>query len=546
MVGEDAPFTTELLEGVRFDNRFVSELPGDYAPDRSAREVRKACYSATLPTRVKAPKLVAYAREVADLLGLRHGLVESPKFVELLGGNLLFPGMAPFAACYGGHQFGGWAGQLGDGRAITLAEVLNPRGERFELQLKGAGRTPYSRAGDGRAVLRSSIREYLASEAMYHLGVPTTRALALVTTGERVVRDMLYDGHPREEEGAIVCRVARSFLRFGNFELFSARDDRETLQRLADYAVSALFPELGTAGQAETYAALFHEVCRRTALMIAHWMRVGFVHGVMNTDNMSLLGLSIDFGPYGFLDQYEQEFTPNTTDVGGRYRYAGQPRIAKWNLLKFAESLFPLIRSAEPLREGLALYDSVFAAEHRRMLSEKLGLFVSARDGTTADPTGLPCLVDDLFTLFNTAETDFSLFFRALADVPVDQVATEEALLSPLTHAYYSPIATMARETRERTLGWLRRYTARIRADARPARERLARMRGVNPIYVLRNYRAQLVIDAAASGSYDALNELLDVLRRPYDEQPGREQFAGKRPEWARERVGCSQLSCSS
>jgi uncharacterized protein YdiU (UPF0061 family) len=496
--------------------------------------------------RVRAPQLVAYATEVADLLGLRHELVESARFAELLGGNTLFPGMAPFAACYGGHQFGGWAGQLGDGRAITLAELLNPHGERFELQLKGAGRTPYSRAGDGRAALRSSIREFLASEAMHHLGVPTTRALALVTTGERVVRDLLYDGNPREEEGAIVCRVARSFLRFGNFELFSSRDDRETLQRLADYVLCSFFPELGARGQAKSYAALFHEVCRRTALTVAHWMRVGFVHGVMNTDNMSILGLTMDYGPYGFLDQYEQDFTPNTTDVGGRYRYAAQPRIGKWNLWKFAESLFPLIRSAGPLQEGLACYDSVFAAEHRRLLSEKLGLFASDRDGTPDEPTGLSSLSDELFALFKRVETDFTLFFRALSDVPVDEAASDDARLAPLAHAYYSGLDAGDGEARARTLAWLKRYSARVRADARPALERRARMHRANPKFILRNYRAQLVIDAATSGDYGALHELLDVLRRPYDEQPERASFAEKRPDWARKRAGCSQLSCSS
>ncbi|HET7544381.1 MAG TPA: YdiU family protein [Polyangiaceae bacterium] len=544
-VEADASFASSPLEGVRFDNRLVKELPGDRSLNRSARTVHNACYSSILPVRVAAPKLVACAQEVADLLGLPSALLASPKFVELLAGNTLFPGMDPFATCYGGHQFGGWAGQLGDGRAITLAELLNGAGERFELQLKGAGRTPYSRAGDGRAVLRSSIREFLASEAMHHLGIPTTRALALVTTGERVVRDMLYDGNPSEEAGAIVCRVARSFLRFGNFELFSARDDGPTLQRLADYTLASFFSELGAPGKA-SYGALFHEVCRRTAAMVAHWMRVGFVHGVMNTDNMSILGLTIDYGPYGFLDHYERDFTPNTSDVGGRYRYAAQPSIAKWNLLKLAESLFPLVQSAASLQQGLALYEAEFSALHRRLLGEKLGLFPSERDNDRSEPTSLPSLLDELFALFETVPTDFTLFFRALSDVPLEEAATEEARLSPLAHAYYSPVHGWDRETRARLLAWLQRYAARVRADARPAHARRALMHAVNPKYILRNYQAQLVIEAAERGDYGALGELLDVLRRPYDEQPGREHFAEKRPDWARERVGCSQLSCSS
>jgi serine/tyrosine/threonine adenylyltransferase len=546
MVDVDASFTTEALLGVRFDNRLVSELPGDHSMDRSSRAVHKACYSSIPPVRVASPKLVAYAPDVAALLGLSDELVESSNFVEMLGGNSLFPGMAPFAACYGGHQFGGWAGQLGDGRAITLAELLSPEEQRFELQLKGAGRTPYSRAGDGRAVLRSSIREFLASEAMHHLGVPTTRALALVTTGERVVRDLLYDGHPREEQGAIVCRVARSFLRFGSFELLSSRDDLATLKQLADYAIGAHFPEVGAPGSPNGYAALFQEICRRTACLVAHWMRVGFVHGVMNTDNMSVLGLTIDYGPYGFLDHYDKDFTPNTTDVGGRYRYAEQPRVAKWNLLKLAESLFPLIQSAKPLQEGLAIYDAVFAAEHRRSLSDKLGLFASERDDAPGEPTGLSSLVDDLFALFRAVETDFTLFFRALSAVPLEEAATEQARLAPLLPAYYSPDDALNGETRARTLDWLQRYATRVRADARPAHERRTRMHAANPHYVLRNYRAQLVIDAAESGDYGALKELVEVLRRPYDERPGLERFAEKLPPWARERAGCSQLSCSS
>lgn len=546
MTDADASFTTAPLAGVWFENQLVNELPGDRSMDRSARAVHKACYSTILPTPVPTPQLVAYAPEVADLLGLRGELVESARFVDLLAGNAVFPGMAPFAACYGGHQFGAWAGQLGDGRAITLGELLNGSGERFELQLKGAGRTPYSRAGDGRAVLRSSLREFLASEAMHHLGVPTTRALALVTTGDRVVRDLLYDGNPREEPGAIVCRVSSSFLRFGSFELFSSRDDIETLRLLTDYTIRALFPQLGALSQAERYVAFFHEVCRRTALMLAHWMRVGFVHGVMNTDNMSVLGLTIDYGPFGFLDHYSPDFTPNTSDVGGRYRYGAQPRVGKWNLWKLAESLFPLIRSAGPLQEGLALYESVFATEHRRALSEKLGLFESERDETAGEPSGLPSLVDGLFTLFQKAETDFTLFFRALSEVPVNEATTEEARLEPLAHAYYTRIDAWDAETRAATFAWLSRYAARVRADARPAHERRARMHLANPKFILRNYRAQLVIDAATQGDYGALNELLDVLRRPYDEQPGREHFAEKRPDWASERAGCSQLSCSS
>jgi serine/tyrosine/threonine adenylyltransferase len=543
----DATFGGAPLSAVRFDNLFTRSLPGDRSLVRDARAVSGACYSSIAPVAVEAPSLVAHAHEVGTLLAFPPGLLASEAFVAVLAGNAVLPGMEPYAARYGGHQFGDWAGQLGDGRAITLGEVVTPHDERFELQLKGAGRTPYSRSGDGRAVLRSSIREFLASEALHHLGVPTTRALGLVATGEAVERDMLYDGHPREEPGAIVCRVAPSFLRFGSFELLTARDELGLLEQLTDFTLDTYFPELGHGrGKRERYVALFHEICRRTALLVAHWMRVGFVHGVMNTDNMSVLGLTIDYGPFGFLDHYARDFTPNTSDLSGRYRYAAQPSVAKWNLLKLAESLFPLIRGVEPLQAGLAVYDATFADQHRRMLAEKLGIDGGPRDDDRTDSLSLPRLVDDLFALFELGETDFTCFFRGLAEVPTAEAAKDESRLATLAGAYYGAPDAFPPELRASTLAWLERYTQRVRQDGRPGGERVARMQTHNPCYVLRNYQAQLVIDAATAGDYAPLHELQDVLRRPYTAQPGRERFAEKRPEWARERVGCSQLSCSS
>src|SRR5436190_10000166 len=315
------------MQTLRFDNRFVRELPADPEAGPRLRQVHGALYSLVEPTPVAAPRLIAYSREVADMLGIDETTINSPAFAEVFGGNALLDGMQPYAANYGGHQFGQWAGQLGDGRAITLGEAINAAGERWELQLKGAGPTPYSRTADGRAVLRSSLREFLCSEAMNHLGVPTTRALCLVATGEDVVRDMFYDGHPQAEPGAVVCRVAPSFLRFGNFEICAARGDQALLQTLADFTITTHFPQLGAPSR-DTYLRWFDEVCRRTARMLVHWMRVGFVHGVMNTDNMSVLGLTIDYGPYGWLEGYDPNWTPNTTDAGGRrYRYGHQPHV---------------------------------------------------------------------------------------------------------------------------------------------------------------------------------------------------------------------------
>jgi uncharacterized protein YdiU (UPF0061 family) len=322
----------------------------------------------------------------------------------------------------------------------------------------------------------------------------------------------------------------------------------EILTRLADYTLRHHFPELG-APSPQTYAAWLTEICRRTAVLMAHWMRVGFVHGVMNTDNMSILGLTIDYGPFGFLDTFDPDFTPNTTDAGERrYRFANQPRIAKWNLIKLAEALYPLIGSIPPLEEALGAYTATYEAEESRTFAAKLGL-------STVDKS----LVDELFQLLALVETDLTLFFRGLANTPlhgdpqVSDEASEEAsdeasddtLLAPLLDAYYTPEA-LTGEVRARTLAWLRRYGACVRQEGTPAPLRKQRMDAVNPKYVLRNCLAQLAIDNAEKGDASLVVELLDLLRHPYDEQPERARFAARRPDWARHRAGCSMLSCSS
>jgi uncharacterized protein YdiU (UPF0061 family) len=531
---------------LRFDNTFANELPADPDATNRRRQVQGACYSRVQPTKVTAPHLIAHSREVLELLGLTEADVRSQSFVDVFSGNHLLDEMAPLAACYGGHQFGNWAGQLGDGRAISLGEVIDRHGGRQELQLKGAGPTPYSRMGDGRAVLRSSLREFLCSEAMFHLGIATTRALCLVGTGDLIERDLLYDGHPRLEPGAIVCRVAPSFLRFGNFQLFASRDDHATLRTLAKYTLKHHFPEFfpktGEPSK-ENYAAWFHEVCRRTAIMVAHWMRVGFVHGVLNTDNMSVLGLTIDYGPYGWLDDFDPNWTPNTTDRGGkRYRFGHQPRVAGWNLARFAESLLPLVNEVEPLEQGLEIYQSQFERSFRQMQCQKLGFRLDADVGLVADSPFE--LAEDLERLLSAAETDMTLFYRALAtlDLEGNAIFTESAAIpESLLSAYYSPPEDAVRAS---LLAWLRRYAHRVASESWP--ERRVVMDGANPKFVLRNYMAQVAIDAAESGDYSPISELLDVLRRPYDEQPTREQWATKRPDWARSRPGCSMLSCSS
>ncbi len=532
------------LDNLTFDNRFLRELPGDPETANRPRQVTGACYSRVQPARVVRPQLVAYASEVAEQLDLTQDDIASDDFAQVFAGNRLLAGMDPYAMCYGGHQFGNWAGQLGDGRAINLGEVRNRRGEPFVLQLKGAGPTPYSRSADGLAVLRSSVREFLCSEAMHHLGVPTTRALSLVVTGEQVVRDMFYDGHAKPEPGAIVCRVAPSFLRFGNFQIFAARQEIDLLKQLVDYTIRTDFPHLGEVtpdhGKA-IYAAWFEEVCRRTADMIVHWMRVGFVHGVMNTDNMSILGLTIDYGPYGWLEDYDPSWTPNTTDAGQRrYRYGQQPQIAGWNLVQLANAIYPLIEAVEPLQSAIDTYSSRFGEGWKSMMTQKLGL--NGFDSETDD-----ALIEELQTVLQLVETDMTLFYRKLAllDTNGSDDVADHALMAPLLDAYYNP-DQLTDEHRAQIGNWLRRYMARVRRDGTPNDMRRDRMNAVNPKYVLRNYLAQLAIDKAEDGDYEMVNELLQLLRRPYDEQPEHEVHAQKRPDWARHRAGCSMLSCSS
>src|SRR5262245_22315175 len=419
------------LTDLHFENSFVRELPGDVELENVPRAVSDACYTRVEPTPVRAPRLLGWADAVGELLGIARPEATGPA-VEVLAGNRVLPGTQPYAARYGGHQFGVWAGQLGDGRAITLAEVIGTDGRRYDLQLKGAGRTPYSRTADGRAVLRSSVREFMCSEAMHWLGVPTTRALSLVGTGEAVVRDMFYDGNPQAEPGAIVCRVARSFVRFGNFEILAAHGEIDALARLADYVIARHFLECSGMPTGPTYARWFEEICRRTAILVVEWMRVGFVHGVVNTDNMSILGLTIDYGPYGWLEGFDPSWTPNTTDAQGRrYCYGQQPQIAQWNLVRLANAIYPLIEDKAPLERGLASCTAAYESASGRIFADKLGLPDLEREGDDA-------LLAGLFDVLGQVETDFTLFFRLLARVPADDAADDATLTEPLRRAFYA------------------------------------------------------------------------------------------------------------
>lgn len=486
-----------------FTNRFVSALPRDPSTAPWSRQVHGAAWSSVAPTPVPKPTLLAQSSEVADLLGI----VLDETWVEVLGGNKLLPGMEPYAAAYGGHQFGHWAGQLGDGRAITLGEWCAPDNGRWELQLKGAGPTPYARHADGRAVLRSSIREFLASEAMFHLGVPTTRALSLVATGDLVLRDELYDGHPRDEPGAIVCRVAPSFMRFGTFELPASRGDGQLLRALVTHALDTHFPEL------DTPIELLREVGRRTIALVTHWQRVGFVHGVLNTDNMSLLGLTLDFGPFGWLEPYAPSWTPNTTDgEQRRYAFGNQTSVILWNLARLAEALLPVVREVAPLQAALDDLVRQLGDEMRGMWRAKLGLDDDDQE-----------LVQDLQQLMADGMLDYTDTFRRLS-----------AGLE-LTGASYGPLPD---DFARRAEAWIVRWEAH-----HPDRTSMDR---VNPRYVLRNYLAYDAIVRAESGDATGILALQDVLRHPYETQPGCDAFAALRPDWAVDRAGCSMLSCSS
>jgi serine/tyrosine/threonine adenylyltransferase len=519
------------VKSLAFDNRFIRELPADLESGPGTRQVNAAAYSLVSPTPVTKPALLASSSEVAKLLDLHDSDIQSSEFLNAFSGNVLLPGMEAYAANYGGHQFGHWAGQLGDGRAIGLGEVISKKGERWELQLKGAGPTPYSRHADGRAVLRSSLREFLCSEAMHHLGVPTTRALSLITTGEDVVRDMFYSGDAKPEPGAIVCRVSPSFIRFGNFELPASRGDTKLLEQIVQFCIARDFPHLQNRGESKI-GDWFVEVCESTALLMAHWMRVGFVHGVMNTDNMSILGLTIDYGPYGWLENFDPDWTPNTTDAKGhRYAYGKQPQIAQWNLNRLAAAIASLLPDHEALRAGLNRYGEVFNETHREMNAAKFGLVHAQQSDAN--------LIQNAFLLMQKMQIDMSLFFRTLANIDVNTISLE-----PFQIVFYEE---SLRDTHSGELiDWLTRYASRILQQEDTNEARRERMNAVNPLYVPRNWLAQQAIDAAEQGDSTELHILNKVLRNPYQLQTGRERFALPRPEWARNRAGCSMLSCSS
>ena len=519
---------------LEIENIFTSQLPADSNETNETRQVLNACFSYVFPRIPSNPKLIHASEEVAELIGISVEDIESEDFLNYFSGKKVIPNSRPYAMNYAGHQFGNWAGQLGDGRAILLTEIKH-KDQVFALQLKGAGSTPYSRRADGLAVLRSSIREHLCSEAMFHLGVPTTRSLSLILTGDTVLRDVMYDGNPNYEKGAVVCRVAPSFIRFGNFELFSSQNDVPTLKLLTDFTIKNYFPDITSDGK-EKYLDFFKSVANKTMEMIVHWQRVGFVHGVMNTDNMSILGLTIDYGPYGWLEDYNYNWTPNTTDKEHRrYRFENQPNVAQWNLYQLANALFPLIEEAKPLELLLQEFQQLYHSNYIDMMCSKLGL--KKRD------TNDEKLIAKLEKNLQLSETDMTIFFRELSSVKKN--ASPGSAIATINEAFYKP-EEIKKEILKSWENWFEKYLNRLNLEDHSDEERTIAMNSVNPKYVLRNYMAQVAIETAEKEDYTILKELHGLLKNPYEEQAELDKWYAKRPDWARDKIGSSMLSCSS
>ena len=520
---------------LNIQDTFNKELPADPNKNNTRRQVFEACYSFVTPRVPSNPEVIHVSKEMAENLGISDEDIQSKDFLEIFTGAKVMEGTEPYSMCYGGHQFGNWAGQLGDGRAINLPEVVH-KNQRWALQLKGAGETPYSRTADGLAVLRSSIREHLCSEAMYHLGVPTTRSLSLSLTGDQVLRDMMYDGNSAYEKGAVVCRVAPSFIRFGNFQIFASRSDTVNLKKLTDYTIKHFFPEI-EGDSKSNYVQFFNAVLDKTLAMVIEWHRVGFVHGVMNTDNLSILGLTIDYGPYGWLEGYDNNWTPNTTDrQNARYRFGNQAGVALWNLYQLANALYLLVEDSKPFEDALERYKTDFSEAKMKMMRAKLGL--------TLEYEGDVNLMIALEKILELTETDMTIFFRLLATVQ-KTTDTPESILEKAKPAFYKPEELEGQILKDWKV-WLKNYLSRLKVELQSDEDRLTQMNLSNPKYVLRNYMAQIAIDAADQGDYSIISELHEVLKQPYAEQPDFEKWFAKRPEWARNKVGCSMLSCSS
>lgn len=520
-----------LSKNLHFTSSFTKELPADKETENYTRQVKNAVFSFVKPHIFENPKLIIASKELLEELQIEDA--ESKDFIELFSGKKLPQNVKPYAMAYAGHQFGQWAGQLGDGRAINIGE-LKGKSKVWQIQLKGAGPTPYSRSGDGFAVLRSSVREFLISETMHHLGISTTRALCLLETNEMVLRDKLYNGNPEYEKGALVCRVSPSFIRFGNFELLSARQDLQTLKQLTDFTINYHYSDLlSINNDKERYIHFIRQVSERTQKTMIEWMRVGFVHAVMNTDNMSILGETIDYGPYGWIDNFDRGWTPNTTDKQQRrYRFGNQINVAQWNIMQLANALFPLVNDLAPLQEILDDFQKDVNQAFYKMLCEKLGLFNNNLIENE--------FIDKLLNLLESCEIDMTIFYRNLANFE----SAEEFYIKLQSYSYN---ASLVEDQKEKWLSWFNNYKVFLEKEHLNPLERKRKMNAINPKYVLRNYMVQQAIEKAENKSdYSLIFELYELLKHPYSEQKDKENWFAKRPDWALNKFGCSTLSCSS
>lgn len=504
---------------------FIGIFPGDFSGNPMQRNTPKVLFSTVNPVGFDNPKLIAFNQKLSEKIGL--GKFEESD-INFLAATNLSENIKTYATAYAGHQFGNWAGQLGDGRAILAGEIRNESREKNEIQWKGAGATPYSRHADGRAVLRSSVREYLMSEAMHHLGIPTTRALSLTFTGENVVRDIMYSGNPQEEKGAVIIRTAESFLRFGHFELMSAQKEINTLIDLSDFTIENYFKDIKSEGE-QKYRDFFTEVCKRTADLMVEWFRVGFVHGVMNTDNMSILGLTIDYGPYSMMDEYDLNFTPNTTDLPGRrYAFGKQGQISQWNLWQLANALFPLIKDEKFLGETLNNYGNYFWEAHDKMLCNKFGFDELKKDD------------EEFFTnwqaLMQELQLDYTLFFNQLEKL--DENSAIKHLFSSVSYGFLDEPKIQKLEH------FISSYKSRLRENKISEKESLDLMKKTNPKFILRNYLLYECIEEINNGKTEMFEKLTKALENPYEEIFP--EFSVKRPSGYDDVSGCSMLSCSS
>lgn len=478
----------------------------------------KAFLTVVSPTPFKTKsKLIHFNKNAAELLNLTDGIEQEQEFINVFCGQTPLQNAQPFAMLYAGHQFGHLNPQLGDGRAIIIAEVRNKEEQNWELQIKGCGLTPYSRDGDGRAVLRSTIREYLCSEAMHGLGIPTTRALSMIASDDEVYRENI-------ETGAMLTRMAPSHIRFGSFEVFYYRHQYEHIRTLADHVLEQHYPEL--LAKKNPYLAFLNQVIERTAKLIAQWQAVGFAHGVMNTDNMSILGLTLDYGPYGFLDNYEPGYICNHSDYQGRYAFDQQPNIGLFNLSCFAQAILPLIdkspdTAAELAKHELEKYQSIFIVDFSQRMRKKLGLDKSLHEDQQ--------LVETLLDLMKNDNIDYTILFRKLCDFDSENVSNNAAIRDIFMQ-------------RDQFDQWANKYQLRLTKESDNDKQRAIKMKQVNPKYILRNHMAEVAIKKAEEKDYSEIDRLFKLLQHPFDEQPENEVYADFPPDWAQE----ISVSCSS